>query len=80
MGRRQTRKPGRSQYRVPYRQDRKDPAAGAVATAVGDVAAAAEVADAARVAAAGGVAGYDGAAGAVVAAEAEQGTQTWDWG
>ena len=73
------KKPGMSRYRVPYRQDRKDPAADAVATAVGGVAAV-EVAAVAAVAAAGGVVDYDGAAGAAVAAVAERGTQTWDWG
>lgn len=67
-----------SQYQVPYRQDRKDPAAGLVA--VGGVAAV-EVVVVGAVGAAGEVADDGAAAGAVVVAAAEQGmTQTWDWG
>ncbi len=73
-----------SQYRVPYRRDRIDPAAGAVvgvATAVGGVAAAVEVVVVAEVAAADEVVGYDGAAAVVVTGAAERGmSQTWDWG
>lgn len=74
-----------SQYQVPYRRDRKDPAAGvvvAVATAVEGVDVAGETAVVAAVAAADGAVDYDGAAAVVVvSAAAEQSmSQTWDWG